>query len=377
MEKLRPNSDIEILRAFAIIMVLVQHYPSLYFWSDHSFFTSVNKYINFWSGVDLFLCISGFVVGCSLIPVLDKARNNRTEQKAVIKSFFVKRAYRLFPTSFFWIATMLTLTFTYNISGAFGTPKWNIYQALSVLTYNYNYLSNYMMVRALPTTFGPFWSLNLEEQFYLIFPFFLLLTNKNNRIKLLLIGIAFQFFINRQESVLLNFRLDAISWGVVLSILYMDGNLRKFDPVKLAGKGCSLVATITPILYLMVSIPALHDSRFLVGLLGVASAALVFVASFNKQYIFCPTFIRKTMLWIGSRSYGIYVIHMPVIYFIQESTIRYYISIGQGPSKTVLLCAVMTLLAITTTIILTEINYQIIEKPLRKIGREYAQKISS
>lgn len=154
----------------------------------------------------------------------------------------------------------------------------------------------------------------------------------------------------------------------------MDGNLRKFDPVKLAGKGFSSVATITPILYLMVSIPALHDSRFLVGLLGVASAALVFVASFNKQYIYCPTFIRKTMLWIGSRSYGIYVIHMPVIYFIQESTIRYYISIGQGPSKTVLLCAVMTLLAITTTIILTEINYQIIEKPLRKIGRKYAQK---
>ena len=90
MEKLRPNSDIEILRAFAIIMVLIQHYPSLYFWSDHSFFTNVNMYISFWSGVDLFLCISGFVVGCSLISVLDKARNNRTEQKAVIKSFFVK-----------------------------------------------------------------------------------------------------------------------------------------------------------------------------------------------------------------------------------------------------------------------------------------------
>ena len=94
---------------------------------------------------------------------------------------------------------MLALTFTYNISGAFGTPKWNIYQALSVLTYNYNYLSNYMMVRALPTTFGPFWSLNLEEQFYFIFPFFLLLTNKNNRIKLLLIGIAFQFLLTDRK----------------------------------------------------------------------------------------------------------------------------------------------------------------------------------
>lgn len=100
MEKLRPNSDIEILRAFAIIMVLVQHYPSLYFWSDHSFFTSVSKYINFWSGVDLFLCISGFVVGCSLISVLDKARNNRTEQKAVIKSFLLNERTGFSPHPF-------------------------------------------------------------------------------------------------------------------------------------------------------------------------------------------------------------------------------------------------------------------------------------
>ncbi|MCK6885080.1 acyltransferase [Enterobacter roggenkampii] len=372
MEKLRPNSDIEILRAFAIIMVLIQHYPTLYFWSDHSFFTNVNKHISFWSGVDLFLCISGFVVSCSLIPLIDKCKDCGLPTSKVIGAFFTKRAFRLFPTSFLWIAILLALTFLYNISGAFGNVKWNIYQAVSVLTYNYNYLSAYMTDNGLPTTFGPFWSLNLEEQFYFIFPFFILLTKKDNRIPLLIGFIAIQFFIFRQGHPILNFRLDAISWGVVLAIMYMKTGMVNVDPVFMKNRRRSLLVTTFLMVFLMVSIPDMHESRFMVGFLALASASLVFIASFNKGYIFCPSLLRKAFLWVGSRSYAIYIIHMPVIYFIQESTIRYYISIGQGPSKTILLCTVMTLLALMMTAILVEINYRLVEKPLRDYGRKLA-----
>ncbi|HAX6840153.1 acyltransferase [Escherichia coli] len=377
MEKLRPNSDIEILRAFAIIMVLIQHYPSLYFWSDHSFFTNVNKHISFWSGVDLFLCISGFVVSCSLIPLIDKCKDAGVSSSKAIKAFFIKRAFRLFPTSFLWIAILLAFTFFYNISGAFGNAKWNIYQALSVLTYNYNYLSAYMSNNGLPATFGPFWSLNLEEQFYFIFPFFVLFTKKENRIPLLIVIIAIQFFILRQGTILLNFRLDAISWGVVLAIIYMKNGMENVEPTFMQKKCRSLLVTFFLMAFLMISIPDMHESRFMIGFLALASAALVFIASFNKKYIYCPEALRKVLLWVGSRSYAIYVIHMPVIYFIQESTVRYYVSIGQGPSKTILLCAIMTILAIVATILLAEINYRCIEKPLRNLGRRYAKKISS
>jgi peptidoglycan/LPS O-acetylase OafA/YrhL len=377
MEKLRPNSDIEILRAFAIIMVLVQHFPSLYFWSDHSFFAKVNTFISFWSGVDLFLCISGFVVSCSLIPLIDKCKDSGMSSSKTIAAFFTKRAFRLFPTSFLWIAIILALTFFYNISGAFGNVKWNIYQALSILTYNYNYLAAYMTDHGIPTTFGPFWSLNLEEQFYFIFPFFVLLTKKENRIPILIGLIAVQFFILRQGHPILNFRLDALSWGVVLAIMYMKSGMVNVDPTFLQNRKRSLLVTSFLIIFLMVSIPDMHESRFMVGFLGLASASLVFIASFNKGYIFCPKAVRKVLLWVGSRSYAIYIIHMPVIYFIQESTVRYYVSIGQGPSKTILLCAVMTLLALMMTVILVEMNFRMIEKPLRNYGRKLANNIKS
>lgn len=374
MEKLRPNSDIEILRAFAIIMVLIQHFPSLYFWSDHSFFAKVNTYLSFWSGVDLFLCISGFVVSCSLIPLIDKCKERGAGLSGVVKAFFIKRAFRLFPTSFLWIAIIICMTFCYNISGAFGDIKWNFYQAISILTYTYNLLSHYMLVNSLPTSMGPFWSLNLEEQFYFILPFFIIFTNKAYRVPLLLALISIQFFIHRQDTYLMNFRLDSISWGVVLSIFYMDSKTFRFEPKVLKNKASSLALTAIALIYLMFSIPYFHESRFMVGMLAFISAILVFVASFNKGYIYCPKTLRKALLWVGSRSYAIYVIHMPVIYFIQESTIRYYITIGQPPSKTLSLCLAMTTMTILITGLVVELNFRIIEKPFRNYGRKIASK---
>lgn len=376
MEKLRPNSDIEILRAFAIIMVLVQHFPSLYFWSDHSFFAKVNTYLQFWSGVDLFLCISGFVVSCSLIPLIDQCKQRGAGLSGVVKAFFIKRAFRLFPTSFLWIAIIICMTFSYNISGAFGDIKWNFYQAISILSYTYNLLSHYMLVNSLPTSMGPFWSLNLEEQFYFILPFFIIFTKSSHRVPLLLALISVQFFIHRQDTYLMNFRLDSISWGVVLSIFYMDSRTLRFEPKALKNKSLSLALTAIALIYLMFSIPSLHESRFMVGMLALVSAILVFVASFNKGYIYCPRALRKALLWVGSRSYAIYVIHMPVIYFIQESTIRYYIAMGQPPSKTLLLCFIMTAMAILITGLVVELNFRIIERPLRNYGRKIASKFT-
>lgn len=375
MEKLRPNSDIEILRALAIIMVLIQHFPSLYFWSDHAFFTSVNKHISFWSGVDLFLCISGFVVGCSLIGLFELVSIDKNKTRKIVLSFFIKRAFRLLPTSVFWVLVIITLTYTYNLSGAFGDKRWNIYQAISVLTYNYNILSHYMLINQLPATFGPYWSLNLEEQFYFALPLFIIFI-KRYKIPALLLLITIQFFITRQDTYLFNFRLDALCWGVILSLLFINGRLNSLEPLFMKSKWISFLTTPILIILLMLLIPLLHTSQFMVGSIAIISMLLVYLASFNKKYIFMPIPIRKVMLYIGSRSYAIYLIHMPVIYFIQESVVRYYISVGRAPSGSLQLCIWMTVSAIFLTLLISEINYRVIESPLRKAGRKYAEKIS-
>ena len=43
----------------------------------------------------------------------------------------------------------------------------------------------------------------------------------------------------------------------------------------------------------------------------VAGAVLVFIASFDRNYIMAPGWIRSVFLWVGTRSYAIYLIHIP------------------------------------------------------------------
>lgn len=375
MEKLRPNSDIEILRAFAIIMVLVQHFPSLYFWSDHTFFASINRLFSFWGGVDLFFCISGYVVSMSIMRSVDSNKEAGTSNKGEIKAFYIKRLFRLMPTSIFWVVIMLIMTATYNISGAFGKMNLNIYQALSVITYNYNVVSAIMSDAHLQVTFGPYWSLSLEEQFYIVFPLFLLLTPREKRTAVIAIMLFVLFFIHRQGNMTFNFRIDAMLWGVLIATWSLNGTKFKHEPMFMSNRILSIFFTMALILLLMIRGDYLNSSRFLVGYLSLVSFFFVYIASFNKGYIYCPSAVRKFFLWIGARSYAIYIIHMPVIYFVQETTVRHYVSIGEGPSKSVVLCAVMTISAIALTAILSELNFRLIEVPLRNYGRKLANRV--
>jgi len=71
------------------------------------------------------------------------------------------------------------------------------------------------------------------------------------------------------------------------------------------------------------------------------------------------------------------VIHMPVIYIIQESTIRILMSQGIGPSGSLLLCSVMSISAIVLIAILVEVNYRFLEVPLRDHGRNIARRMNA
>jgi peptidoglycan/LPS O-acetylase OafA/YrhL len=378
MQKGKINLDIELLRGIAILIVLIQHFPSLYFWSQHDFANDVNKYVGFWSGVDLFFCISGFVVCTTILKKIDIAKNTNISTSAVIKQFFIKRIFRILPTSWLWVLLCVLLSVVYNKSGAFGSFYYTFIQAIGVFTYTFNAMPTYMNQHGIPLTLAPYWSLTLEEQFYFIFPFFLLFTTTKRRILILLSLIAIQFFITRQGYFIFNFRLDAISWGVLLCILSNEysGYYCKFEPVSLLKKKFLLV-TLTGVLLLMLtfSIGILSQSRFLVGFLAITCAVFVYLASFNKGYIYCPRHLKPILLWIGSRSFGIYIIHMPVIYLVQESTVRVLIHLGVGPTNSAVLISTMSAVTLLLLITLVEINYKLIEVPFRNYGRSKAEKI--
>lgn len=114
-------------------------------------------------GVSIFFVISGYLITRLLI-------RERVETGSInIKDFYKRRVYRIFPVFYLYIFVVLLLKWFY---------LHDIFTDYSLVTYAGLYLWNY---KHLFSTFGPdngfwffghFWSLSMEEQFYMVWPWF-------------------------------------------------------------------------------------------------------------------------------------------------------------------------------------------------------------
>jgi peptidoglycan/LPS O-acetylase OafA/YrhL len=104
-----------------------------------------------------------------------------------------------------------------------------------------------------------------------------------------------------------------------------------------------------------------------VGLMGVFSTALVFLAAQDRGLILDAGMMRRVMVWVGSRSYALYLIHIPAFFAAREIWFR----IG-GPSGDLL----VALTAIGILLICAELNWRFVEQPLRRYGAGIAARRS-
>lgn len=166
---MRPNSinkEIEYLRAVAILLVVGNHYLDILGWG-----TGPVLIFGAWTGVDLFFCISGFVISKSFLTALEKhGRDGR--RWLVVQAFWVRRFFRIIPSAWFWVAVLVFCSLFFNEYGQF--PKFSaaLRSAVAIVSYVANFA---LYTGALVNPFRIYWSLALEEQFYFVFPFFILM----------------------------------------------------------------------------------------------------------------------------------------------------------------------------------------------------------
>lgn len=150
------------LRALAIIFVVLNHYVIGII--DKVVLPESLKiiYLNFWSGVDLFFVLSGFLISKGLWE------NWQRDSKLNFKSFYIKRTLRIFPAYYFFLTiTSLigkTMVGIAEQKGMYDEAN-RLKQGLSNSWGDYLFLGNYIQGINTHT-----WSLSSEEQFYLIFP---------------------------------------------------------------------------------------------------------------------------------------------------------------------------------------------------------------
>jgi peptidoglycan/LPS O-acetylase OafA/YrhL len=286
----RKIADIQVLRACAILFVIVNHstyrimLPDLF---RHGF-----------TGVDLFFLISGFVITASSLRITEAFGT-----ADFTRDFLIRRFFRIVPLAVGWLIVYWAML--WFVWGRDITQE--VLQILS-LTFNYRLTAD--------AAAGHYWSLVLEEHFYIGFAFFFPVLM---RLKLLapvsIVGIIFVGEVLRplagDPAHMTHARIDSFLVGALLA--YAPGYARTLAQSKAAR--VTMAVFVVPLLLTVWCLFAIPGMPAAFTLTMLASAALVFIGSANRNLIVQIPLLRPALEWIGERSYSLYLAHPLVIYF--------------------------------------------------------------
>jgi len=148
-------SELDGLRAVAVILVLFAHFgPQCRAGSLLWKIESVG-----WTGVDLFFVLSGFLITGILL--------DSRESRSYYQRFYVRRSLRILPLYYFVLLASVLILLVWHV----GSARHNLCEASWYLVYLGNARSAFTGHMPDVAPLGPLWSLQIEEQFYLIFPY--------------------------------------------------------------------------------------------------------------------------------------------------------------------------------------------------------------
>ncbi|WP_217646025.1 acyltransferase [Collimonas sp. OK307] len=362
-----------MLRGIAVLFVLFEHTRFNLIGQPGEILAYGYSHFGFWTGVDLFFAISGFVIARDLIP-----RLNRTEDRqgffSVAIRFWIRRAWRLWPSAWLWLALLLLAAVVFRKSGIFGSLQANLDGTLAGLL---NYANFRLMYKFGFEELGPafpYWSLSLEEQFYLLLPIIAFVCRRWLS-GVLIVLVALQFFALRNHSLLLmQTRSDALLLGVLLAIWSAHGSYRRLEPIFLQTRNWVRFALLAILVagLAVIGTEQPENFRYRVGVVALVSAALVWIASYDADYLMPDNPLKRVLLWVGSRSYALYLTHIPA--YLMSRQIWYWIT----PADTVFdqtynLRLIFTAAALV--IAFSELNYRFIEVPLRARGKKIVDRM--
>jgi peptidoglycan/LPS O-acetylase OafA/YrhL len=369
--------DVEVLRGVAVLMTCVSHQRYLLVWKDVHKPVSLVDYLSGGAGVDIFFVISGFVIARSVMNELIGV-SDRSSALRFSVAFWIRRAYRLAPTAWLWAILATSVALVLNRAHGYETAENTIVQFVAAITNVANFQGNLSIHRGIAE--GPlaaYWSLSLEEQFYLFLPLFFIFAGSAKRIlQISLAVIAIQFAILWRDwpQLLWFVRSDGLLLGVVMALTENSPRRVLFEPCFLSSsaiaRGAFLIVTVFA---LMVYDNGNVATMIKSDMVTVLAFVLVWAASFNKSYIMRDGSLKRIFIWIGARSYSIYIIHIFVYRLIPELYLLFAPSTQLGSRFTLPFVVV----AVIVTCVLADLNFRFIETPLRDKGRIAAHKYLS
>ncbi len=350
------------LRAIAFLLVFAFH----------------TDYLQFgWMGVSLFFVLSGFLITGIL---LDMKKTLATRD--YFFKFYGRRFLRIFPLYYFYLILMTALAlWLYSISyrplymQIFLDQVWYavfyVYDFFfGTIAFNYSFFLDH------------FWSLSVEEQFYIFWPLLILLVREKSLKKLFLGVIAFGLIF--RVAFLLIYRagifrflgesaplaifplpfshMDAFAFGAYISRFGIPKAKEQFLPLLVSlpiiGFASQYIATgdigtISSLGY-PILLPNAYQFIWAYTLLNYFFAVTIY--SVVKNRLFNRFLELPPLRYLGKISYGLYVYHFPVIWF--SIRVRDFGVVDPFAKP------VIALISFIGTLLVASISYKYLERPL-------------
>jgi peptidoglycan/LPS O-acetylase OafA/YrhL len=335
-----------------------------------------------WLGVDLFFVLSGFLITDILLRT--------KEQKNFLTNFFIRRVLRIFPLYYgiiilFFILAPLAKEFKdqysycYIHQGMLWIPLQNLLQIISPRP-NSN------------TVFDHFWTLSVEEQFYLFWPFIILLCRKKKQLIWIVSSVLFGFIIFRLFSFLyfgsgmmfyqLQFRtrIDGLCIGSLIAIW-------KNISVETVRKKLVVLSTIILSLHAIAFILSKtelnlpHFSIVGYSTMGVFFGWILILSIENRNKHSKILFENKAIKGLGKISYGLYVYHWPLLVIFKFYFIGSIVHSGLTDYQSYIIVSIS---AAIVAVVVSILSYNLFEKRIlalkekitvEKISRRLGEKL--
>ena len=300
------RADIEGLRAISVLGVVLFH-------------SGLSVANGGFVGVDSFFVVSGFLITSLLIKEVEATGSIK------LSNFWARRAKRLFPNALLMIAITLVAV---ALVGPWSMKDSITLDAIAAAFYvaNYHFANrtvDYFDETAQSSPLLHFWSLGVEEQFYIIWPLLLIAALSLRRIPPAKVALAALIFVTlasfiasllwiQKNQPAAFFHTEARIWqiGVGGLLALSAGALKRIPAAVLAVLGwLGLIGLVACMVFYNVELT--YPGFW--ALLPVASTGALIAG--GNAHRFAPVLLLKAppLQWLGRLSYSIYLWHWPII----------------------------------------------------------------
>jgi len=345
------------LRGLAILLVVFYHN-----------FDFINYSVFGWIGVDLFFVLSGYLITTILL--------NSVNSPSYLKNFYIKRVLRIFPL--YYLALILFLI----ILPLLGFYRKEMQFYIDHQWWFWFYLQNWLLSFRFPTVgnfLNHFWSLGVEEQFYLVWPFVILWLRKPKKLLVFILFLLFFLLIARSVIWMYHFphfnyttfyaftRIDGICIGCLIALLH------KINYNFLRHK-MAIVVTILAILNFGFYFLTQYGDYPYLAFVGFTTFAgmfglLLHEAVSGDTKVITAIFTFPVLKFFGFISYGFYVFHWPV-YLMTRDELSDFFSKNLDSSEGVTRVAT-SLCATVIAILISTVSYYTFEVHFLRLKQKF------